>query len=73
MPFRTQESHDCSIKFQVADVKRPLISVATLLVQGNNISFDDKGGTITTKDGLKSIRFHLQRGVYILELWVPPF
>ena len=73
VPFRTQESHECSIKFQVADVKRPLLSVATLLAQGNKIVFDDTGGTIITKDGSKSMRFHLQRGVYVLELWVPPF
>ena len=73
IPFKTQESHECAIKFQVADVKRPLISVATLMAQGNQISFDKEGGSITTKDGSKSIRFHLQRGVYVLELWVAPF
>ena len=73
VPFRTRESHQCAIRFQVADVKRPLLSVSALMSQGNRVIFDDTGGTITTKDGSKSIRFHLQNGIYLLEMCVPPF
>ena len=73
LPFRTYEGHKCGIKFQLADVKRPLLSVTALTAKGNKVSFHSTGGTIVSQDGKQRIDFKKQQGVYILEVYVPPF
>ena len=73
LPFRTFEGHKCGIKFQLADVKRPLLSVAAFTSKGNKVSFHSMGGTIVSQDGKQRIDFKKQQGVYILEVYVPPF
>ena len=73
IPFRTREGHDCGVNWQIADIQRPLLSVTTLTAAGNQIRFDKDGGTITTKDGKKTMQFYCQNGVYVLDLWVLPF
>ena len=69
--FRTREGHDCSTVFQVADVKRPLLSVTALASKGNKVAFDSTGGTITHTATSRVTRFRRQGGVYILDMWVP--
>ena len=39
LPFRTMEGHKCGIKFQLADVKRPLLSVTALTGTGDRVTF----------------------------------
>ena len=73
VPFRTYEGHKCGIKFQLADVKRPLLSVTALTAKGNRVSFHSTGGTIVSQDGKQKIDFKKQQGVYVLEVYVPPF
>ena len=73
IPFRTREGHDCGVNWQIADIQRPLLSVTTLTAAGNQIHFNKDGGTITTKDGKKTMQFYCRNGVYVLDLWVPPF
>ena len=73
MPFRTMEGHKCGIKFQLADVKRPLLSVAAMTKRGNRVSFHENGGTIVSQDGKRKIDFQKQHGVYVLTVYVPPF
>ena len=67
------EGHNCGIKFQLADVNRPLLSVAAMTGRGNKVAFHDLGGTITRQDGKREIDFKKQNGVYILTVYVPPF
>ena len=73
LSFRTHEGHNCGVTFQVADVKRPLLSVTALTSKGNRVSFDSSGGTITNASGDRVIRFNRRRGVYILDIYVAPF
>ena len=73
IPFKTFEGHEAGIKFQVADVRRPLLSVTAMTAQGNSVFFHEDGGTIVSKDGSKQIDFHRQDGVYVLNVWVAPF
>ena len=61
------------MEFEVADVKRPLLSVTSITGKGSKVIFDDKGGQVVGPDGSKTIRFHRRGGVYVLDLWVPPF
>ena len=71
--FQTQEGHRCGMTFQVADVKRPLLSVPALAARGNRVTFDNTGGTIIGPKGDQKVRFHTRRGVYVLDLYVAPF
>ena len=73
MPFRIFEGHKCGIKFQLADVKRPQLSVTNLIAKGNRVSFHEQGGTITSQDGKQTIKFKQMNGVYVFEVYVPPF
>ena len=71
--FKTFEGHEGAIDFQVADVKRPLLSVTSVTKRGSTVVFDEGGGHITSPNGDRRIRFHRRAGVYVLDLWVPPF
>ena len=73
LPFRTFEGHKCGIKFQVCDVLRPLLSVSALAARGNKVDFTEEGGCIQSQDGKQCIHFQKQDGVYVLEMYVPPF
>ena len=65
LAFRTFEGHKCGIRFQLADVKRPLLSVTALTSKGNTVTFNESGGTIVSQDGKQRIEFQRQQGVYI--------
>ena len=73
VPFKTFEGFDGQVDFQVADVQRPLLSVTSMTGKGSRVEFDDHGGHIVSSDGKRRIRFHRRGGVYVLDLWVPPF
>ena len=71
--FKTREGIQGEVDFQVADVKRPLLSVTAVTKRGSRVVFDETGGQIVSPDGEKKIKFHRRAGVYVLDLWVPPF
>ena len=71
--YRTFEGHTLSSLFQVADVRKPLLSVPSLTSSGHDVVFNKRGGTITHPKGDRTMRFRRQGGVYILDMWVPPF
>ena len=73
VPFRTREGHKCGVAFQVCDVARPLLSVTALTSKGNRVVFGDNGGCIIGPDGKQTIEFAKRDGVYILDVYVPPF
>ena len=43
MDFKTFEGHEGAIDFQVADVKRPLLSVTSVTKRGSTVVFDEGG------------------------------
>ena len=73
VPFRTQEGHSAKVCFQVTDVRRPLLSVAALTAKGNTVNFGNFGGSIRSSNGKKVMNFRKQQGVYVLDMWIPPF
>ncbi len=57
--FTTAEGHKRLMPFQVAEVERPLISVAQLTSAGNRVVLNDTGGQIVNAKAGKG-------GVYLL-------
>ena len=47
--------------------------MTALTSKGNKVSFHSTGGTIVSQAGKQKIDFKKQQGVYILEVYVPPF
>ena len=70
--FVTQERHRGHIAFQVADVKRPLLAVSTLVRAGNDITFGPSGGTIAHRKSGRNTPFVKRDGIYVLEIMVAP-
>ena len=64
----TKEGHECGLRFQVADVTRPLLSVTQLVRSGNLVQFTTQGGTITHRARGWKIKFEKRGGVYALDL-----
>ena len=64
--FTTAEGHKCAMPFQVAEVERPLISVAQLTSAGNSVVLNDTGGQIVNAVTGKTIELVRRGGVYLL-------
>ena len=58
--------------FQVAEVSRPLVSVARMCEAGNRVIFGVAGGVIRNIATGVDTPFRKSEGVYIFEMWVPP-
>ena len=55
--FETKERHRVNHVFQVAEVKKPILSVDSLTKSGNEVRFHTGGGTITNNRTKKQIKF----------------
>jgi hypothetical protein len=64
--FRTAEGHAVGMEFQVAEVERPLISVAQLTSAGNSVVLGETGGSIVNAKTGKTIELVRRGGVYLL-------
>ena len=71
--YKTFEGHSVRSVFQVADVRRPLLSVPRLTASGHDVKFHDQGGVITHPDRKGAIGFKRRGGLFILDMWVAPF
>ena len=71
--YKTFEGHSACSVFQVADVRRPLLSVPRLTSTGHSVRFNEQGGTITHPGRKGAISFKRRGGLYILDMWVAPF
>ena len=60
------------LTFQVADVSRPLMSIARLCEMGNRVLFGANGGVILNLQTGDVTPFVKEEGVYTFELWIPP-
>jgi hypothetical protein len=58
--------------FQVADVSRPLMSVAKVCEMGNRVIFGANGGVILNLASGASTPFQKKDGIYVFNMWVPP-
>ncbi len=68
--FRTGEGHGCSLRFQVAGVERPLISVSQLARTGHRVEFGANEGAIVHVESGRRIRLQKAGGVYLLRMQV---
>ena len=66
----TEEGDPTSVLFQIADVSKPLVSVAPLCERGNRVIFGKAGGVGQNLTTGNEIPFHRRNGIYILSLWL---
>ena len=66
----TEEGDPTSVLFQIADVSKPLVSVASICERGNRVIFGKAGGVVQNLTTGKEIPFHRRNGIYILSLWL---
>ena len=57
--------------FQIAEVTRPLVSVARLTSMGNEVVFGLSGGVIRNLKTKEEMCFEKRDGVYLFVLWIP--
>ena len=72
IPMYLDDGIPINAVFQVADVSRPLISVAKMCSLGNRVIFGGGGGVILNLKTGRQTPFVRKDGVYIFSLWVPP-
>ena len=58
------------MKIQSAAVSRPILSVARLVENDNDVSFSKTGGTIKNRTTGRIVRFERKHGVYVLRAWL---
>ena len=66
----SDEGAPLAVKFQVTLVDKPLLAVSMLTAAGHEVSFHERGGTITNKANGKTTVFKRQNNVYVLPMWV---
>ena len=69
-PFRTTEGLSRSLRFQIAGVERPLISVAQLAKTGHRVEFGADEGHIVHVPSGQRLRLQRTGGVYLLRMLV---
>ena len=62
------EGQNCGMPFQIAEVERPLISVAQLAAAGNTVELDAEGGKIINRASGRVLTLVRKGGVYILPM-----
>ena len=68
--FRTPEGLNRSLRFQIAGVERPLISVAQLAKTGHRVEFGADEGHIVHVPSGQRLRLQRTGGVYLLRMLV---
>ena len=66
----TKEKHACTMTWQVADIQRPLMAVASLTKTGHEVNFRKKDGEITNLQTGKKIHFIKKGGLFVVTLWM---
>ena len=68
MPVKAENGLECSVRMQVTDVKRALLSVAKVCDSGHEVTFRKDGGCITHMETGKTFNFMRADGVYRMEV-----
>ena len=66
----TEEGAKANVKYQITDVKRPLMSVGKLCDRGNRVIFGRGGGVIHNVRTGTVTSFKRSGGIYTVDLWV---
>ena len=72
IPIELTDGTRSHATFQVADVSRPLISVASVCATGNVVIFGIGGGVIRNLTTGHETPFVREDGIYLFSMWVPP-
>jgi len=64
---KTRWSGKASIRFNVADVQRPLASASKVVSKGNRIVMEDNGSFIQSIATGEKIALRVERGVYVFD------
>jgi len=68
IPFTTKEGHKTALKWQNAEVSKPLLSVSRICDAGHDILFNKNGGHIKNLVTGRTISFERENGVYVLDM-----
>ena len=67
-----ENNSEATTIFQIAEVTRPLVSVARLTAMGNEVIFGVSGGVIKNLRTQEAMPFTKKDGVYVFTLWLRP-
>ena len=68
--FTTAEGHSCSLRFQIAGVERPLVSVSQLAKTGHTVEFSKDQAAVTHRASGRKLKLPRVGGVYVLRMRV---
>ena len=66
--FQSGDGHGCSLRFQIAGVERPLISVSQLAQTGHRVEFGPREGAIVNTRTGRWIVLQKAGGVYVMKM-----
>ena len=72
LPVQLENGMNATTIFQIAEVTRPLVSVARLTSMGNEVIFGVSGGIIRNLKTKSEMPFKKKDGVYVFVLWIEP-
>ena len=68
----TEDGSKGKIKYQIADVSRPLNAISDICDAGNRVIFGKNGGMIMNIESGTETYFNRENGIYVLNLWIKP-
>ena len=66
----TEDGDETQVLFQIADVSKPLVSVASICERGSRVLFGRSGGVVIDMKSGKEIPIYKRNGIYVLSLWL---
>ena len=66
----TDAGDHANMTYQVAEVRRPLTSIAKLCDRGNRVVFGRGGGIIQNLKTGKTTHFRREGSIYVLDMWI---
>ena len=66
----TEDGEETSVLFQIADVSKPLVSVAPICEKGSRVIFGKSGGAVQNIYTGRQIPLYRRNGIYILSVWL---
>ena len=68
----TEDGAEGNIRYQIADVSRPLNAISDICDAGNRVIFGKNGGMILNVEKGSETYFSREDGIYILNYWIKP-
>jgi hypothetical protein len=68
--FKTKEGKRSSLKWQNAEVSKPLLSISHICDSGHEVTFTKTGGMITNSESGRTTTFRRKNNVYVLDMLI---